>query len=407
MKLASSLSLAALSSLCVTELGLLFSTAHAQSLDPITSYNTVLGTQTIGPAYKFSDESALLETARRIRHMGSHVLKLSLNGNSYAGLEGAPKNLMELVQWGDFKTVLDMDFAYYQLWAYSEVGNGWLNDDYNPEERETDYQAIYDLTTYLLRTYSGSGKTFYLGHWEGDWTLLVSFDEHKNPTPQQVKQMTEWYNVRQSAVDDAKAALAGQVSDVQVFQYAEVNRVGKAMRDSDPNDGVLTITNDILPNTNVDYVSYSSWDQIEKNPLKGIEPQLTAALDYIESKLPKKDDLPTEKRVWIGEYGWPLDVEQTPDAVSQAAYSRETARVALAWGAPFILYWEFYNNEVPDGQHRGFWLIDNRNQEQPFYWMMKDYYEASERYLNEFNSENGRMPTESEFRAFAEALLRP
>jgi hypothetical protein len=28
---------------------------------------------------------------------------------------------------------------------------------------------VYSLTRYLLTTYNNSGRTFFLGNWEGDW----------------------------------------------------------------------------------------------------------------------------------------------------------------------------------------------------------------------------------------------
>ena len=39
---------------------------------------------------------------------------------------------------------------------------------------------MYDLTHYLLTNYNNSGKTFYLGHWEGDGYLNVN-DWTTNP----------------------------------------------------------------------------------------------------------------------------------------------------------------------------------------------------------------------------------
>jgi hypothetical protein len=31
---------------------------------------------------------------------------------------------------------------------------------------------MFDLTRHLLTNHAGSGKAFYIGHWEGDWHLL-------------------------------------------------------------------------------------------------------------------------------------------------------------------------------------------------------------------------------------------
>jgi len=61
-----------------------------------------------------------------------------------------------------------------------------------------------------------SGKTFYLGHWEGDgylapWTT--------NPPPAAIQGMIDWLNNRQQAIDDAKRDTAFQ--DVNVFCLAD------------------------------------------------------------------------------------------------------------------------------------------------------------------------------------------
>ncbi|MEN1680964.1 MAG: hypothetical protein AAGJ46_15350 [Planctomycetota bacterium] len=373
--------------------------AHGDTPDAVSRFNMVVGTQTIAPAYGFTSETRLYETATRMREMGSNILKISLTGDAYADINGAPSDLTQLVQWGDFKRVLDMDFSHYHFWAYSVLPQAWNFGDYTQFEKDLDYQTIYNLSSYLLTNYSGTGKTFYIGNWEGDWHLVGQGNRDENPTQQQVDQMAEWYNVRQSAIEDAKSDLAGQVADVDVFQYAEVNLVQKAIADTDPNDDVLTLTNDVLPQTSIDYVSYSSWGSLNSLDLEVVDTQLVAAFDHIEAQLQPKAGLPTEKRVFLGEYGWRLP--RVGSAEEQERYSREVALTALEWGAPFALYWEFYDNSLNTGNDYGFWLIDDQDEKQPLYWTFANYYDASEQFLSDFLADNGRMPTEAEFRAFA------
>ena len=40
-------------------------------------FNYVIGTQTVGSKYKFTDETMLVETAKQIKNMGSNLLKFS------------------------------------------------------------------------------------------------------------------------------------------------------------------------------------------------------------------------------------------------------------------------------------------------------------------------------------------
>ncbi len=111
------------------------------------------------------------------------------------------------------RAVLDMPFANYVLWAYAF---GSKEDPFAADRLPAEYQRMRDLTKDLLTRYRGSGKTFYLGNWEGDWHL-PRVDPRRVPTPEEVQRMIEWVNTRQKAVDDAKREVAP--SGVNVFYY--------------------------------------------------------------------------------------------------------------------------------------------------------------------------------------------
>jgi hypothetical protein len=155
---------------------------------------------------------------------------------------------------------------------------------------------MYDLTHYLLTNYNNSGKTFYLGHWEGDGYLEVN-NWTTNPPAAVPPAMVNWLNHRQKAIDDAKAATT--FSNVNVFGYAEVNRVRDAMLNGATNN--VRVINYVVPYvTNLDYVSYSSYDVMNLSTST-----LYSTLDYVEAHIPtnKAAVIPGE-RLWIGEYGW-------------------------------------------------------------------------------------------------------
>ena len=197
--------------------------------------------------------------------------------------------------------------------------------------------------------------------------------------------MIDWLNVRQRAVDDAKRDTLHHA--VEVYNYCEVNLVRLAMQ------GRRSVTNDVLPKANVDYVSYSSYDS-------GTD--LKSALDYIESKLPPKPGL-NGKRVFLGEYGFPT-IHNTP--AQQDERSRQVMRAGLEWGCPFVLYWELFNNEVhKDGKQRGFWLIDDQGAKQPVYLTHQRYYERARRYVADFRQRERRLPTAEEFAKVAVTFL--
>jgi len=367
----------------------------AESMD---TTNTILGTQTIGVKYGFTSDTRLVETARRIRSMGSNILKISMGrrycGGDYSLLERDDiRSLTDLAQKEpSFVRVLDMPFAFTFIWAYGFSSGSWA-DGLSDRERKNEYDELYAFARYLLHRYRDSGKTFLIGHWEGDWHLRQGYDIKKDPSPVAIRGMIDWLNIRQQAIDDAKRD--AQVTGVHLYHYTEVNLVQIGMQ------GRPCLTNDVLPHTQVDYVSYSSYDTI--NPNRGrVRDALHQALDAIENKLPPKPGIPG-KRVFIGEYGFPLERGTTPEL--QAEYSRDVCRSALEWGCPFVLYWEMYCNEIRDGTHRGFWLIDDKNIKQPFYYTLEKYYQRSKFFIADFRQQHGRAPTDEEFRKNALALL--
>lgn len=138
----------------------------AQTDADVENYNYVLGTQTIGPKYKFTTDDALLETAKAIYDMGSRSLKISLSVSSYTGVSGSYSTLTSLVRDNNsFRKTIDMPFRDYFFWARSHAN--WA-DGYSESERIADSTELYQLTKYLLEQYNNTGKTFYIGHWEGD-----------------------------------------------------------------------------------------------------------------------------------------------------------------------------------------------------------------------------------------------
>ncbi len=357
----------------------------------LDSYNYVIGTQTIHPTYQFTNDPPLLETANAIHDMGSTVIKFGIFRNYTAAHEQEGKrgniltenpnihSLTELVRdEPTHKKVLDMPFSNYILWTHSFANDANWREGFGEEKQKTEYREIYDLTAYLLARYSGTGKTFYLGHWEGDGWLRGSVKkaDDVNITPIRIQGMIDWLNTRQRAIDDAKRDTPHH--DVQVWHYTEVNHVRLAMDENRP-----ALVNKVLPFTHVDFVSYSSYDT-QFDPVL-----LKRALSYIESKLPPKEGIPG-KRVFVGEFGFPTE-RFTPE--QQAEKSRAVLKAALEWHCPFALYWEMYNNEIDKNHHqRGFWMIDDKGSKQPIYNTYKTYYERAKKYVGDFVRENGRAP---------------
>jgi hypothetical protein len=355
--------------------------------------NLVLGTQTFGVRYQFTDQTKLVETAEAMHAMGTDLFKGMLGEPARQYGLAADKDLDTYLKLASrdasYQHVFKMPFRHYMLWVMSDRWRGGLTE----AEAQAEYDAVYELCEYLRKAFDGTNKAFYLGHWEGDWLLLDgSYNPKDNPKPAHVAGMIAWLNVRQRAIEESTRAVP---STVKIYQYAEVNLAQKAQQ------GGRGYVNDVLPHARIDFVSYSSYDTV--NPHKeNVAPSLHAALDYIEQKLPEKREI-AGKRVFVGEYGFPLDDTLSPQQQDQ--YARDVCIAALDWGCPFVLYWEMYCNEVRDGRHRGFWLIDDQGHKQPFYFTLQNYYVAAREYCQTFEQREGRPPTDTEFRAAAKTIL--
>ena len=383
----------------------------------IEGFNYVVGTQTVGAKYKFTNETNLVETAKAIREMGSNLLKFSMSPRYWWENYDIPKDekitsLEMLAHEKSMKQVLDMDFKYYQIWAYefshyTPEPPGQKKDEnqikfiggMSDAHADASYREMYDFAAYLLKTYSGTGKVFLLGNWEGDWHLRWDYDRSKPADPKTIEGMTRWFQVRQKAVEDAKRDIKHK--NVEMYYYVEVNLSDLALAGKD------CVINSILPKVNPDYVSFSSYTATNPPTTEAeMDKTLTEHLNYIESKMQPKPTI-KGKRLFIGEYGWPeLGFYSNEPAYRPAAEVDKRAKwvmkTALKWGCPYILWWEMYNNELSkEGKNRGFWLINDKGEKTPLYYTHQNFYTESKKWMKDFVAKNKKMPTDDQFRKAA------
>ncbi len=361
--------------------------------DEDACFNYVLGTQAIGGRYHFTQQAPLLESARLIAEMGSGIMKFSISPQAAFGREKGNvverdpglKTLTDIASRdATHRAVLDMPFSHFFIWAYPFTTSGTAGT-FQLAERDLEYREMYDLACHLLRTYSGSGKSFYLGHWEGDWHLRPHFDAKKSFRAHYAENFIAWLKVRQQAIDDAKHDTPHE--EVSLWHYTEVNLVEPFL------NGGQCLTNDILPEVDVDYVSYSCYDSLQR----GIRDDLFATLNHIESKLRPKPAV-SGKRVFIGEYGFPAS-RYSP--YEQNRKSIETVVAALEWGCPFVLYWELYDNEGTTEKPGGFWMINEKNEKQAVWETHRRFFE----WAREWRKANATQ-TDTAFREAAVRWLR-
>jgi hypothetical protein len=334
------------------------------------AFPQVVGTQVFGPAYKFTKDEAVLEAAKGISAMGSRILKI----NAVSGQQLTP--------------YIAMPFTHYVLWYRSS--NEWTKG-FTPELKRREYNAVYQFTKDLLTRHDATGKTFFLGHWEGDWYLLPDKDVKKDASPELTAAMIEWINIRQKAVDDARSEVP--YTKCRVFTYAEVNRVRDAMK-----DGRKRMVNVVLPKVNVDFVSYSAYD-CQLLPAE----EVRATLDYVNAQLAAKPGLPP-KRVFIGECGLSWKACGA-DGAKHEQRNREILAKLLTWKPAMILFWQYYNNEVVDGEQVGFWLVDHKNQKTPLHGTFTELFAAQEEAARELRYKTRRLPAFEEMASFSENWL--
>jgi hypothetical protein len=369
---------------------------YSQRSEP---FSLSVGTQSIGVRYQFTEDCALVESAKQIAALGSDTLKIALTpkyeDDYLLERDAEIQSISDLVEKKpSYLQAMDMPFRNIMLWIYpfSDNQSAFLKGYVEDAEAKDTYQEIYDFTAMLLKRYSGSGKSFFLGNWEGDWhVMLENYDYSVDPKPESLAGAIEWFNLREKAVADARRNTPHK--DVEVYFYIELNHVGKSMDDERP-----SIVNRVLPHIKTDYVSWSSYDVTKPAALLGGEAgreRVFQALDYIEAHLPDSD-VPG-KRVFIGEYGFEL--ASFKDAELQRKYTAAIMKWSLEWGCPFVLYWELYCNEIePDtGAHRGYWMIDDHGDKQPVWFFHQEFFKKANAYVEHYKQEHGFLPSQATY----------
>ena len=325
----------------------------------------VVGVTHVAGRYHLTDKDFLSEGADQILALGSRVIKVWFYSgkqsegpvDSYPYHSQWPKvaSLVAGAQSPYFKELFNKPFTTYIL-KVTALGRdeGYWRKGISDEQKKDEQRQFYELAKYLLTQYKGTGKTFVLQHWEGDWMVRGNYKGDQEPAPAALANMVEWLNARQAGVDQARQEVGQQ--GVHVYHAAEVNRVVQSMRTGFPN-----MVNKVLPHTHVDLVSYSAWDAATEHYA---DPNvLRDALDFIAANAPDSADF-GNRNVYLGEFGMPENVYSL-DKVQTAIPN--AVRTALDWGCPYIVYWQLYCNELKDPKAqspvksndavRGFWLI--------------------------------------------------
>jgi hypothetical protein len=306
------------------------------------------GTTHIDGRYAFGNSNFLLEGANQILGLGGKSIFLYLYPkfrSSYPDKSSKlwpatdPLSVKALAQTEPYKRVFNMPFKLYALttFTFSNRDNVYkfLTDS---NAAVTEEREFYDLALYLLTAYAGTGKTFVLKHWEGDWVGLQDYDTRKNISPDMVRAMIIWLSARQRGVERARAA-AGNPLGVAVFNAVEVNRVLDYSRLR-----LTRVINGVVPEVKPDIITYSSYDSTTQGTdANSMASYVVEALNTIKSLAPDPLNLGS-RRILVSEYGVFENWRPTETAWrSQAILQR-----AKAAGLSSAFLWQVFDNECKD-----------------------------------------------------------
>ena len=210
------------------------------------------------------------------------------------------------------------------------------------------------------------------------------------PSETRIQGMIDWLNTRQQAIKDARRD--HPAVGVKVYGYVEVNLVRKAIEGV--NGDFTTVTNNVLPFVEMDLVSYSAYDSL-RGPLDEMREFHRKALEHIASKALDSPDFGNQN-VFVGEYGFRNRACPEQEKAERVAAIME---VNAAWGCPFTLYWQMYDNEYLDeskGICRVFWLINDRREKVPAYHVHQKYLAGINVLKNLYRFWLGRNPNQQE-----------
>lgn len=306
-----------------------------------------------------SESSFVLAGAQRIAELGVGTIKVYMTPEyrtkyPEAWDEGI-SDLRSLAQSRQFRALFAMPFHTYVITTYGfsmGVDHPWRYEN-NPARLAAEAAELEALTSYLLTTYAGSGKTFILQNWEGDWAMLGGYDPALTIPSDRAERMAEWLRARQQGVERARNAIGED--GVRVRHAVEVNRLLDA-RDGREN----RVVNSVLPNVNVDAVSYSAWEALELDPsqpvselAEGLHQRITDAVTYLRGKL--RTDVP----VYLGEVGFAESRLAERGVTDVAPLIESVVSAADDLGLSHVVYWQVFDNECSAGGTAcpGFWVV--------------------------------------------------
>ena len=313
--------------------------------------NFMAGIAHVAGNYGFTQSNFLMEGAKKISSLGSKSIFVYLtpsfrrqypdqSANQWPSAD--PPDLAHLAQTAPYTNVFNMNFQTIVLTTYTFANDAAvIGMASSPSRQKGEEIEFYRLTKYLYSHFKGSGKTFILKNWEGDWIGLGQGNTTGNIPDGTVQDMIAWFTARQNGV--TRARNEANDSSMQVLNAVEVNRVLDYAQ-----QGLTRVVNAVVPKVGADMVTYSSYDSTTLgNDAHTVDQNLKLALNTIKRLAPDPMGLGM-KRILISEYGL-YENQLKGDATWRSKAILNTAKNAGIAGA---FLWNLYDNECvePDGQ---------------------------------------------------------
>lgn len=302
-----------------------------------------LGVSHVAGDYRLTSEPFLAEGAKLAANLNPNVVFVYMtpeySSRDYPATDfGAAKSdLTQLAQSAPYQDLFSMPFSTYVITAYSFGTYGWVNSTprsaMTPAQTAAETAEMYSLARHLLQTYQGSGKTFILKNWEGDWAMNEDFDTYNVPDSTRIAAATGWLNARHAGVVQARSELAG-LPGVRVADAVEFNLLDRARQD------VPCLLRDVAPSVESDYLSYSSWESVNSTDAAHLRDRLLEDISFARAHPAAQG-----RDLIISEYGFKEDLY--PDSGARTAIA---GQAFLDAAVPLAFYWEILDNECQNDQ---------------------------------------------------------
>jgi hypothetical protein len=300
-------------------------------------FNARVGATHVAGKYHFTNKPFLVEGAEKLIEFGTRLGKFWFMphgaARDYPFNSSWPKTktFVELATTEYWEKVFVLPFATIILEAHATVEGGWLGaksqDFYDEVTRE-----FRDLTAHLYKKFRDREVTVILQHWEGDWMLRgkpgAVWTTPPDDWPRRCEQFAKWLVARQAGVSKARSENSAGAK-CHVVHATEVNRVLDGWKN------IPTVTSKVLPQVELDLVSYSYYDAMS-SPVT-----LWKAIEEIRKNARTNGPFGAHA-VYLGEVGIPEN-EQTNHLRERWD---EFLGVMLAMNVPYLAHWEVFCNEL-------------------------------------------------------------